>query len=107
MKILLKSGVYESLPKNSRVKFWEESKGTPFQTQTTLLTDLKYKLTPYYSKYRHLYDLLKSHASDIPLRPIVCSICTPCYVLAGFLHKILSHLAGKLEPFIKNSGQFL
>jgi hypothetical protein len=35
------------------------------------------------------------------------SIDSPCYALAGFLHKILSPLPGKSEPFVKNSGYFI
>jgi hypothetical protein len=37
----------------------------------------------------------------------VSAVGSPCYALAGFLHKILSPLAGILEPFIKNLGHFL
>jgi hypothetical protein len=37
----------------------------------------------------------------------VSSIGSPCYALAGFIHKILSPLAGKSESFVKNSGHFV
>jgi hypothetical protein len=37
----------------------------------------------------------------------VSSTGSSCYALAGFLHKILSPLAGKYESFIKNSGHFI
>jgi hypothetical protein len=33
---------------------------------------------------------------------IVSSIGSPCYALAGFLHKILNPIAGKSESFVKN-----
>jgi hypothetical protein len=37
----------------------------------------------------------------------VISIGSPCYALAGFLHKIQIPLAGKSESFVKNSDQFV
>jgi hypothetical protein len=37
----------------------------------------------------------------------VSSICSLCYALAGFLHKILSPLARKSESCIKNLGHFI
>jgi hypothetical protein len=37
----------------------------------------------------------------------VNSVGSPCYALAGFLHEILSPLAGKSESFIKNLGHFI
>jgi hypothetical protein len=37
----------------------------------------------------------------------VSSIGSPCYALAGFLHKILSPLAGISDSFVKNSGHFV
>jgi hypothetical protein len=37
----------------------------------------------------------------------VSSNGSPCYALAGFLHKILRPLAGKSEYFVKNSGHFV
>lgn len=77
------------------------------EQKTALPTDLKYKLAPYHSIPPHLYDLPKSHKPDIPLRPTVSSIGSPYYGLAGFLHTILSPLAGKLESFVKNSGHFI
>jgi hypothetical protein len=49
----------------------------------------------------------KFHKSDIPLRSVVSSIGSPVYVLARFLRKILSPLAGKSKSFVNNSGYFL
>jgi hypothetical protein len=37
----------------------------------------------------------------------VSSVGSSSYALAGFLHKILSPLSGKLESFIKSSGDFI
>jgi hypothetical protein len=44
--------------------------------------------------------------SEPPVRPIVSSTGSPCYALAGFLHKILSPLAGRSESFV-NSAHFI
>jgi hypothetical protein len=51
--------------------------------------------------------LPKIHKPNIPLRPIVSSIESPCYALAEFLHKILSPLAGNTSSFMKNSEKFI
>jgi hypothetical protein len=77
------------------------------QHKTASPTDLKYKLTPYHSKPLHLYGIPKIRKPDIPLRPIVSSIGSPCYAMAGFLQKILSPPAGKSESFAKNSANSL
>jgi hypothetical protein len=37
----------------------------------------------------------------------VSSIHSPFYALAGFPHKILGPLAGRLESFVKNSDHFI
>ncbi|PNF20028.1 hypothetical protein B7P43_G05946 [Cryptotermes secundus] len=70
-------------------------------------SELKRKLTPYHSKPPHLFGLPKIHKPDIPLRPIVSSIGSPCYALAGFLQEIRSLLAGRSGSFVKNSGHFI
>jgi hypothetical protein len=57
------------------------------------------------SKQSHLYGFSKIHKPGIPLRPIVSSIGSPCYALAGFLHKISSPLVGQSQS-VKNSGHF-
>jgi hypothetical protein len=36
----------------------------------------------------------------------VSSVGSPWYSLAGSLHEVLRHLAGKSEYFVKNSGHF-
>ncbi|PNF31038.1 hypothetical protein B7P43_G17855, partial [Cryptotermes secundus] len=49
----------------------------------------------------------KIHKAGIPLRPIISSIGSPCYALAGFSHKILNHFAGKSDNFVRNSADFV
>jgi hypothetical protein len=71
--------------------------------KTVLPVALKRQLTPYHSKPSRFYGLPKIHTPDIPLRPIVSSIDSPCYALPEFLHKILSPLAGNTSSFTKNS----
>jgi hypothetical protein len=58
--------------------------------KSALPTDLKQKLNPYHSEPPNPYDLPKVHKPNIPLRPTVSSIRSPCYALAGYLHTILS-----------------
>jgi hypothetical protein len=64
-------------------------------------------LTPYHSKALHLYRLPKIHKAGTPLRPIVSSIGSPCYVLAGFIQTILKLLAGNSKSSVKNSDHFI
>ena len=54
-----------------------------------------------------LYGLPKIHKNNVPLRPIVSTIGSPCYLLAKELARILSPLAGKTETFVKNSTDFV
>jgi hypothetical protein len=68
---------------------------------------LKRKLTPHHSKPPHLYGLPKIHKPDIPLRPIVSSIDSPCYALSEFLHKILTPVVGNTDSFVKNTEHFI
>jgi hypothetical protein len=104
---LLESGIYEPMPKDPTAKVERKVQQILAKYKTVLPTEVKRKLTPYHSKLPHLYGLPKIHKPDIPLRPIVSSIGSPCYALAGFLHKILSPLAGRSESFVKNSGHFI
>jgi hypothetical protein len=101
------SRVYEPLPKEPTAKVERKVQNLLPEHKTALLKDLKHKLTPYHSNSQHLCGPSRIHKPGIPLRPIVCSVGSPCYSLAGFLHKLLSLLAGKLESFIKNSGHFV
>jgi hypothetical protein len=54
-----------------------------------------------------MYGLPKIHKPDIPLRPIISSIGSPCFALAGYLLRILKPLAGKSNSYIKNSYHFV
>jgi hypothetical protein len=81
------SGIYEILRKDpmSQVerKIWK-----------LLTAVLKHKLAPYHSKPPQLCGLPKMHTPNIPLRPVVSFIHSPCYALAEFLNIIHSPLAG-------------
>jgi hypothetical protein len=70
-------------------------------------TNQKRKLTPYHSKALHLYGLSKIHKSGIPLRPVVSSVGSPCYAVAGFIQIILKPLAGNSEASMKNKDHFI
>jgi hypothetical protein len=104
---LLGSWIYEPLPKYPTTKVERRVQKLLSKYKTVLPTETKRELTPYHSKPLHLCGFPKIHKPDIPLRPIVSSIGSPCYALAGIIHKILSTLAGKSESFVKNSGHFI
>jgi hypothetical protein len=93
---LLEYGVFEPLPRDLTAKMERKVQKHLSKYKTALPTDLKHKLTPYDRKPPYLYGLPKIHKPDILLRPVVSSIGSLCYALAGFLHKILSPFSGKL-----------
>jgi hypothetical protein len=107
INILLKSGVYEALHRDPTAKIERKIQHILAKHRMALPTEVKHKLTPYYSKPPYLYGLQIIHKPDILLRLIVSSIGSPCYALAGFLHKILNRLAGRADSFMKNSGNFI
>jgi hypothetical protein len=78
---LLESGVYEPLKKDPTSQIERKIQRLLSKHKSILSTDLKRKLTPYHSKPPHLYGLPKIHKPDIPLRPIVSSIGSPCYAV--------------------------
>jgi hypothetical protein len=107
LNTILESEVYEHLPEDPTAKIESRIEKLLSKHKTTLPNYLKCKVTPYHGKPPHLYGLPKVHKPEIPLRPIVSSIDSPCYALAGLLHNILSSLTGKSGYFIKNSGHFI
>jgi hypothetical protein len=52
-------------------------------------------LTSYPSRPPYLYGLPKIHTQNTPLGLAVSSIGSSCYILTGFLRKVLTHLIGK------------
>jgi hypothetical protein len=81
LNTLLESGVYELLPKDATAKDERKVQKLIYKHKTALPTDLKCKSIPYYSKAPHLHGLPEIHIPNIPLRPIVSSIHSPCYAL--------------------------
>jgi hypothetical protein len=104
LNTLPESEVYESLPKDATTMVERKIEKLLSKHKTVLPTDLNLKLTPCHSKPQHMYGLSKIHKPDIHLRPIVSSIGSLCYALAGLIHKILSPLASKSETFVKEFG---
>jgi hypothetical protein len=107
LSTVLESGVYEPLSKNPTTKVERWVQKLLSKLKTALRTFLKYKLTPYHSRPSHLYGIPNTHKPNIPPRPTVSSIGSPCYGLIGFLNEILSPLAGKSKSFVKSSGHFV
>ncbi|XP_072141640.1 uncharacterized protein [Dermacentor andersoni] len=54
-----------------------------------------------------IYGLPKVHKPDVPLRPIVDFTRSPLYRLSGYLHQVLSPLAGKTSTHVENSSAFV
>ncbi|KAI8512005.1 hypothetical protein Bbelb_111050 [Branchiostoma belcheri] len=65
------------------------------------------KLNPTSEQPPAFYGPLNVHKQGVPLRPIVSSIGTVTYKLAGFLAKILGPLVGKSQHHVKNSADFV
>jgi hypothetical protein len=74
---LLESGVYEPLPKDPTAKV-ESRAQILSKHEATLPTNLKHKFAPYHSKPPLLNGLPKIRKPDIPLKPAVSSIGSPC-----------------------------
>jgi hypothetical protein len=104
---LLGSGAYKFLHKDPTDKVESKLHKLLSKHKTAFPTDLKLKLISYHGKPPYLYSLPKIHKLDIPLRPTVNSIGSPCYALASLLHQIPSPIFGKSGPFVKNSGHFI
>ncbi|XP_072019690.1 uncharacterized protein [Amphiura filiformis] len=64
-------------------------------------------LTPKHTVSPRIYGLPKIHKENMPLRPIVSSINSPCYNLVKHLADILTPLSGKGTSYIKNSQHFV
>jgi hypothetical protein len=58
---LLESGVYEPLKKDPTAKIERKVQKLLSKYKSYFTTDLKQKLTPYYSKPPHLYGMPKIH----------------------------------------------
>jgi hypothetical protein len=107
LNTLLESRDDEPLPKDPTAKVERKVQKLLCTHKTAGPADIKQKLTLYHSRPPHVYGLPKIHKPDIPLRPIMSSIGSPCYALADFLHKILIPLAGKWKSSVKNVSHFL
>ena len=59
-----------------------------------LPSELRRRLTPAQSYTPQPYGLPKIHEEEIPLRPIVSTISSPCYLVAKHLARILTPLVG-------------
>jgi hypothetical protein len=105
---LLEPEVYETLSKDSMAQIERKIRQLLIkQHKTVFPVALKRKLSPYHNKHPHLYGLPKIHKPDIPLRPIVSSIDSPCYAMSEFLHKILTPVVGNTDSFVNNTQHFI
>lgn len=67
---------------------------------------LKFKLICHNGQTPYIYGLPKLHKTNIPLRPIVSTVCSATYKLSKFLSEILANVMGKNEHHIKDSWDF-
>ncbi|KAI8484209.1 hypothetical protein Bbelb_379940 [Branchiostoma belcheri] len=77
------------------------------QTEGVLDRPTYLKLNPTTEQPPAFYGLPKIHKQSVPLRPIVSSIGSVTYELAGFLAKILGPLVGKSQHHVQNSADFV
>ena len=75
--------------------------------QTNISLELAKHLIPKNPTIPQIYGLPKIHKTEIPLRPIVCTIGSGTYNLAKELNRILSLLVGKMDSYVKNSSHFV
>ena len=60
-----------------------------------------------YESLYHDVSVPKIHKTEVPLRPIVCTIGSATYNLTKELNRILSPLVGKTDSYVKNSSHFV
>jgi hypothetical protein len=101
LNTLLESGVYEHLPKDPTAKVERKVQKLLSKHKTPLpikLNKIQVDSVPQQTS-------ASIWSSQYPQTEY--SSGSRCYVLAGFLRKTLSPLAGKSESFVKNWGHFL
>ncbi|KAJ4437230.1 hypothetical protein ANN_17365 [Periplaneta americana] len=103
----LQNETYTEIHKDPTTKVENKIKKLLNKHKSLLPPSIYKKITPRHSKPPHLYGLPKVHKQDVPLRPIVSSIGSPCHALARFLCKTLTHLIGKMSSYVKNSRHFV
>lgn len=104
---LIQEGQYTKLNKDPTKSIERKIYTTLFKHKGEFTNIERTQITPHFSKPPHFYGLPKIHKPNIPLRPIVSSIGSPCHKLARFLLKILNPLSGKTDSFINNTPHFL
>ncbi len=109
MLSLLNSSDYIKVKRDPTTKIFTDLKSRLLQIkkQHRLTVDFKKWLTPMQPSAPQMYGLPKIHKLDIPMRPIVCTIGSPLYLLSKYLSKILSPLVGHSDSYIKNSTHFV
>lgn len=104
---LITEGQYSKLDKDPTSKYDNKIYRTLFKYKDEFSDTQRKNLTPHYSKPPHFYGLPKIHKKEIPLRPIVSSINSPCHKLAKFLLDIIKPYSGQTNSYIKNTPHFL
>ena len=69
--------------------------------------ELAKNLIPKNPTIPQIYGLPKIHKTEVPLRPIVCTIGSATYNLAKEINRILFPLVGKTDSYVKTSSHFV
>ena len=107
MADLLSRGEYKEI-KNDKTKTVERKIKALLKTvEASLPRETFHKLNPNNTKAPHMYGKPKIHKPDMPMRPIISNIGSPCHQLARFLNNIISPLVGKTDSYVKDSKHFV
>ena len=107
MSTLLSSGQYKKVKTNKTSTVERKVKTLLMKVEKALPQETLRMLNPNNSKAPHMYGKPKIHKPDMPLRPIISNIGSPCHQLARFLTRIISPLIGKTDSYVKNSQHFV
>ena len=97
MEALLEDDKYRILNKDPTLKVEKRiaSSLKSIHREGHITDQLLDRLTPRYSEPPQMYGPPKVHKDQVPMRPIVSTIGSPCYRLAKELARILTPLVGR------------
>ena len=107
MESLLSSGQYRKVKTHKTNGVERKIKALLKKAENEIPRDTLRILNPNNSKAPHMYGKPKIHKPDMPLRPIISNIGSPCHQLAKFLTGIISPLIGNTDSYVRNSKHFV
>ena len=106
IKALLEDGDYAKLRGDQTTKTEKEVKKYLNTIKHSLSESKFWHLNPTNSTPPHIYGLPKIHKPNVPLRPIISCVGSPCHHLAKYLAEVINPLVGKTASYVKNSKDF-